>query len=88
MYNLKELYEYQENSAKHFRKAIRLSREKFEFNKATEKHISNIESHLETYEIMSNTLVKVRESSSKIMKSEELSEVEKEIKFLNDKFWE
>lgn len=88
MYDVRELYEYQESTARQFRKAIRLSREKVTFNKLATKQIENIESYLDTYEIMFNTLVKVRESSSKIMSLEELSEIEVEIKSLSDAFWD
>ena len=88
MYDVKELYEYQESTARHFRKAIRLSREKVTFNKLASKQIENIESYLSTYEIMFDTLVRVRESSSKIMSLQELSEIEVEIKSLSDSFWD
>lgn len=82
-----ELFEFQNATIKHYRKAVNSVREQFTVSKSLDKHIETILSNLETYEIMYDTLIKVREVSSKVMKSEELLTIEGEMKVLNDTFW-
>lgn len=84
----RELFEFQESTMRQFRKVIRNVGDRLQVSKATEKQIETIVGNLETYEIMHDTLIKVREAISVIMKSEELDTIEKEIKFLNDTFWD
>ena len=84
----KELFEFQEATIKMYRKAIRDLKERFELTKTLGKQIETVETFLETYEIMYDTLIKVREVSSKIMRSEELETIEREMKVLNDTFWD
>ena len=84
----KELFEFQEATIKMYRKAIRDLKERFELTKTLGKQIETIETFLDTYEIMYDTLIKIREVSSKIMKSEELETIEREMKVLNDTFWD
>lgn len=83
----KELFEFQNSTLKMYRKAIRSVRERFEPSKTLDKHIDAVLENLETYEIMYDTLIKVREVCSEIMKSEELSTIEGEMKVLLDTFW-
>ena len=84
----KELFEFQNATIKMYRKAIRDLKERFELTKTLGKQVETIETFLDTYEIMYDTLIKVREVSSKIMKSEELEAIEREMKVLNDTFWD
>lgn len=84
----KELFEFQEATIKMYRKAIRDLKERFELTKTLSKQVETIETNLNTYEIMYDTLIKVREVSSKIMRSEELETIEREMKVLNDTFWD
>ena len=86
--NGKELFEFQETTTKMYRKAIKAVQEKFELSKTLTKHIETLQTNLDTYEIMYDVLIKVREVSSKIMKSEELETIEGEMKVLNDTFWD
>ncbi len=88
MISNKELFEFQENTAKHYRKAIRVIRENFTITKMLDKHIETIIFYLETYEIMYDTLYKIREVSSTVMESNELETIEREMKVLIDTFWE
>lgn len=83
----RELFEFQNATIKHFRKAVRSVTERFTVSKSLDKHMETILSYLETYEIMHDTLIKVREVSSIVMKSEELVTIEGEMKVLNDTFW-
>lgn len=71
-----------------FQKASRSVKERFEISKTLERQVETIQSHLDTYLIMYDTLIKVREVSSQIMKSEELATIEGEMKVLNDTFWD
>lgn len=84
----KELFEFQENTTKHYRKAVKDIRERFTVSKTLDKHIETIASYLETYEIMYDTLYRIREVSSTIMKSNELDTIEGEMKLLNETFWD
>ncbi len=86
--NGKELFEFQDATVRMYRKAIKAVQEKFELSKTLTKHIETVQTNLDTYEIMYDTLIKVREVSSKIMKSEELETIEGEMKVLNDIFWD
>ena len=84
----KELFEFQNATIKMYRKAIRDLKERFELTKTLNRQIETITTNLETYEIMYDTLIKIREVSSKIMRSEELETIEREMKVLNDTFWD
>lgn len=86
--DIRELYDFQESTARSFRKSIRSISEQYKLSKLTEKHIEAITSNLEMYEIMHDTLIKVRETISTINKSDNQETVEKELKFLYDSFWE
>lgn len=83
----KELFEFQNATIKHYKKAINDIRERFEVGKTLDKQIETILSYLETYEIMYDTLNKVREFSSECTRSKELEAIEGEMKVLNDTFW-
>lgn len=87
MENIKELYEFQEATIKQFRKAVKSVSERFTASKTLDRHIETILSYLDTYEVMYDTLINVREVSSKVMKSEELVTIEGEMKVLVDTFW-
>lgn len=83
----KELFEFQDATIEQYRKAVDNVRERFTVSRTLNKHLNTILSHLETYEIMYAPLVRVREVSSAVMKSEELETIEGEMKVLNDTFW-
>ena len=83
----KELFEFQNSTIKMFRKAIREVEQKDKLSKNALKYVDNIQSNLDNYEVMYDTLIKVREVSSKIMKSDEFEAIEGEMKVLNDTFW-
>ena len=87
MENIKELYEFQESTIKQFRKAVKNVSERFTASNSLNRQIETILSYLETYEIMYDTLINIREVSSKVMKSEELVTIEGEMKVLIDTFW-
>ena len=88
MISSKELFEFQNSTNKMYRKATSSVRERFDLSKTLEKQINTVQEYLDIYEIMYDTLIKVREVSSKIMKSEELSTIEGEMKLLNETFWD
>lgn len=82
-----ELFELQNATIRHFRKAVKSVRERFTVSKQLDKHMETILINLDKYEIMYSTLVNVREVSSRVMRSEELGTIEREMKVLNDTFW-
>lgn len=88
MKSSRELFEFQENTTKHYCKAVRSIKERFTVSKTLDKHIETVTSYLDTYEIMYDTLHKIREVSSTVMKSNELDTIEGEMKVLNDTFWD
>ena len=86
--NGKELFEFQNSTIKAFHKSVRELKERFELSKTLDKQIETIKHNLDTYEIMYDTLLRIREVGSEIMKSEELETIEREVKVLNDTFWD
>lgn len=83
----KELFEFQELTIKKFKEAERKVKERFEIPKGVNKHFETVNSNLNTYEIMFDTLTRILEVSASVMKSEELETIEREMKVLNDTFW-
>lgn len=87
MVDSKELFEFQERIAKRTRKVEHELREKVEFNKSLEKSFSVIRENLELYEVQYDTLNNLSEVLSNVMKQEELSTIERELKKFVDNFW-
>ncbi|MFJ7982334.1 hypothetical protein ACIQ1D_18910 [Lysinibacillus xylanilyticus] len=83
----KELFEFQNLVIKKFKEAERVSREQFELPKGVSKHFDTIGSYLHTYELMFDTLTQILEVTAKVVKSNELETIEREMKVLNDTFW-
>lgn len=83
----KELYEFQNATIRQFRKTVNYIMEQFTVSQSLDKHINNILSNLEQYELVYDTLINVREVCARLIVAEELSTIEKEMKVLNDSFW-
>lgn len=87
MVDSKELFEFQERIAKRARKVEHELREKVEFNKSLEKSFSVIRENLELYEVQYDTLNDLSEVLSSVMKQEDISTIERELKKFVDNFW-
>ena len=84
----RETHDYQVLIIKRFSKARREIEEKFELSKQTIKYFDTVGNYLDTYLIVYDSLLKISEVLSTIMKSNELETVEREMKVLHDTFWD
>lgn len=87
MQSSKELYEFQNATIKQFRKTVNCIMEQFTVSQQLDRHINNVLLNLEQFELVYDTLINVREVCARILATEELSTIEKEMKVLNDTFW-